>query len=115
MTVVYGIENCDTIKSARTWLEKNDIDYTFHDFKKNGISEEQLAAWVKQLGWETLLNRRSTTWRNLPDKQKINLDETRAIAIMKKQPTIIKRPVIEHEGRTHAGFSEAYYKHLFSK
>ena len=113
MTTLFGIENCDTVKRAKQWLDKHDIDYTFHDFRKDGIEEEQLAAWVKDLGWETLLNRRSTTWRNLPDKQKINLDEKKAISIMKKQPAIIKRPVIEHEGRVHSGFSEAFYKHLF--
>jgi len=114
MTILYGIANCDTVKSARKWLEKNEIEYSFHDFKTDGITEELLSAWVKHLGWETLLNRRSTTWRNLPDQQKINLDETKAIAIMKKQPSIIKRPVVDHDGRAHAGFSEAYYKHLFN-
>ncbi len=113
MTTVFGIESCDTVKRARQWFEKNELEYSFHDFRDDGITEEQLSEWVKELGWETLLNRRSTTWRNLPDKQKINLDETKAISIMKKQPTIIKRPVIEHDGRVHAGFSEAYFKHLF--
>jgi len=113
MTTLYGIKNCDTVVEARKWLDKNEISYEFHDLSNDGVPDKALDEWVKSIGWETLLNRRSTTWRKLPDHQKVNLDADKAKGIMQQQPTIIKRPVIEHATKCHAGFSDAFYKHLF--
>jgi arsenate reductase len=113
MTTLYGIKNCDTVRKARQWLEAQGIDYTFHDFRANGLESKDLRAWVKAVGWETLLNRRGTTWRQLPDKDKDGVDEKRAIDLMLAQPTLIKRPVLVHKKITHVGFKPAEYEALF--
>ena len=114
MIILYGIKNCDTIKKARKYLESHDIDYTFHDFRTDGVNEIQLRAWVKELGWEKLLNKRSTTWRNLPDETKQNMDEILALVVMEDQPTIIKRPVLEMADGVMVGFSEKQYDEAFA-
>ena len=113
MITLYGIPNCDTIKKARNWLEKNSIEYQFHDFKQASPTNKQLDNWIMQLGWEKLLNKRSTSWRNLSDKDKINIDHDRAIKIMLTQPVIIKRPVLEMNGNFHVGFTEKTYQDIF--
>jgi Spx/MgsR family transcriptional regulator len=110
--VVYGIPNCDTVRKARKWLDANGIDYTFHDFRKHGLDEQQLKRWVRELGWEALLNRRGMMWRKLPDSKKQDLDANKAIAIMLAEPAIIKRPVLDTGKQRHVGFSEADYKTL---
>jgi len=112
MIIMYGITNCDTIKKAQKFLENNGIDYEFHDFRKKGINPIQLRAWIKELGWEKLINKRSTTWRNLPDETKENMDETLALVIAEENPTIIKRPVLELEDKVLVGFSEKTYADL---
>ena len=109
---MYGIKNCDTIKKARKYLEANDIEYEFHDFRVDGLNPIQLRSWVKELGWEKLINKRSTTWRNLPDETKENMDETLALVVAEEQATIIKRPVLELEGGVMIGFSEKSYANL---
>ena len=106
MIIMYGIKNCDTIKKARQFLEKNNIEYEFKDFRDDGLNPIQLRAWVKELGWENVINKRSTTWRNLPDETKENMDETLAIVVAEDQPTIIKRPVLELPDQVLVGFSE---------
>ena len=106
---MYGIKNCDTIKKAKKWLESNHIDYEFHDFRSDGINPVQLRAWVAELGWQKLVNKRSTTWRNLPTESKENMDETLALFIMEEQPTLIKRPVLETSSGLLVGFSEKIY------
>ena len=113
MTTIYGISNCDTVRKARKWLEANGIEFDFHDFRKQGLDEKKLNAWVKELGWEVLLNKRGMMWRKLPDKQKENVDEKKAIAIMLAEPAIIKRPVLDLGKQRHVGFSEAEYTKLF--
>ena len=113
MTTLYGIPNCDTVRKARKWLTANGIDYTFHDFRKDGLDEKQLRRWVKELGWETLLNKRGMMWRKLPESKKENIDENKAIAIMLAEPAIIKRPVLDIGKSRHVGFTEADYKKLF--
>lgn len=115
MTTLYGIPNCDTIKKARKWLEKNGIEYQFHDFRKNGLDEKQLRKWVKELGWEVLLNRRGMTWRKLSDEQKESINEKNAITLMLEQPAMIKRPVLDLDGKIHVGFKEAEYQELFGE
>lgn len=114
MVNLYGIKNCDTVKKARNYLENNGIDYTFHDFREDGLNDVQLRAWVTKLGWEKLLNKRSATWRNLPQETKDNLSEVIALAVMEDQPTIIKRPVMETSTGVFIGFSEKTYDEIFS-
>jgi arsenate reductase len=114
MTTMYGIKNCDTIKKARRWLDDHNVAYEFHDYKKDGIDEKTLTTWSKKLGWETLLNRRGTTWRKLPDKVKNNVDEKSALKIMLEQPSIIKRPVLKQGSQYLVGFDAKEYQNLFS-
>ncbi len=95
---IYGIKNCDTMKKARAWLDKHHIAYIFHDYKTSSIDPQSLKRWMKTVGWETLLNRAGTTFRKLPDKDKSPMTESKAIALMLKQPSMIKRPVLELRG-----------------
>lgn len=113
MNTVYGIPNCDTIKKARKWLSDNAIEYTFYDYKKQGVPEKELKAWVKKLGWESLLNTRGTTWRKLDDETKNSVNEASAIRIMMDNPSIIKRPVLISNGVITVGFKSEIYKKLF--
>jgi arsenate reductase (glutaredoxin) len=106
---IYGIKNCDTMKKARAWLDGKGVAYHFHDYKTAGIDRGRLAAWAKAVGWETLLNRAGTTFRKLPDKDKEGLSEAKALALMLAQPSMIKRPVLEIDGRLLVGFKPAKY------
>lgn len=101
---IHGIPNCDTMKKARTWLEGQGIAHDFHDYKKAGISGEKLDAWADAVGWEVLLNKAGTTFRKLPDSDKAGIDRAKAIALMVEQPSLIKRPVLEHSGGVLVGF-----------
>ena len=113
MTTIYGIKNCDTMKKAFKWLDQHDIDYQFHDFKKAGLEEKQLRAWVKQVGWESLVNRRGTTWRKLDEAVKANIDEAGAVRVMLDNPSIVKRPVLELDGTLYVGFDALEYARIF--
>lgn len=101
MTItLYGIPNCDTVKKARAAVDSKGLAYTFHDFKKQGVPEKQLDAWIKALGWEALVNRKGTTWRKLDDATKASIvDAASARALMLAQASVIKRPVVEQDGR----------------
>lgn len=112
---LYGIPNCNTIKKARDWLNTHGIDYTFHDFKKQGITPTLLSNWLNQQSHSKLINRAGLTWRGLSEDIKNNLnDSTCAIALMLDKPSVIKRPVLEKDGRIlHVGFSETDYQLLF--
>lgn len=110
--VLYGIGNCDTVKKARAWLDARGIDYRFHDYKREGIDESRLRAWVEELGWEALLNRRGTTWRKLPEARRAHIDADAAIRIMLETPSIIRRPLLDTGRVRHAGFSETDYERL---
>jgi len=110
--ILYGISNCDTIRKARKWLTAKGADFQFHDFRKDGLEPKLLKQWVKQLGWETLLNRRGTTWRKLPEKTRDEIDENKAIKIMLESPTIIKRPVLVTGKKILVGFNEEQYQDL---
>ncbi|MGF2736060.1 ArsC family reductase [Marinobacter sp. DUT-1] len=101
---LYGIKNCDTVKKARKWLDDQGISYDFHDFKKDGLSSEKLSEWEQAIGWEPLLNRRGTTWRKLPDEVRDTISAQSAHDIMLENPSIIKRPVVEHDGDVFVGF-----------
>jgi len=107
---IYGIKNCDTMKKARAWLEKHGVDYAFHDYKTAGIERERLQRWEKKVGWATLLNRAGTTFRKLPDKDKNGLDADKAMALMLREPSMIKRPVLEAGGgKVLVGFKPEVY------
>lgn len=110
MTTLYGIPNCDTIKRARSWLDEHEVDYIFHNYRKDGLSAEMLETFEQQLGWETLLNRRGTTWRKLPEAEKDNINRERALALLLEHPAMIKRPILELGNQFHAGFSESQYQ-----
>ena len=107
---IYGIKNCDTMKKARVWLDKRGVKYSFHDYKAEGIDKERLAKWAKDAGWETLLNRAGTTFRKLADKDKENITEKKAIALMLAQPSMIKRPVLETGRKLLVGFKPEIYE-----
>ena len=112
--ILYGIPNCTTVKKARAWLAEHGHDVPFHDFKKQGVD----AAWLKQVarqtGWQALLNTRGTTWRKLTDTERTAAgNEAGALALMLAQSSLIKRPVLERDGRYHLGFTEADYAALF--
>jgi Spx/MgsR family transcriptional regulator len=93
---LYGIPNCDTVKRARAWLSAHAIDARFHDFKKDGVPGPRLASWLAALGWETVLNRRGTTWRRLDEEERAGVtDAASAERLMLAQPSLIKRPVVE--------------------
>lgn len=113
MPVLYGIKNCDTVKKARKWLDSQSIDYTFVDFREDGLNQEKVEAWLSQTDWTNLLNKRSTTFRNLSEDQKNSLSEQTMLPLVLEQPTLIKRPVLEHEGTLQIGFKAEQYQALF--
>ncbi len=113
-TVIYGISNCDTIKKARKWLSDNNIDADFHDYRKQGLDADWLQAAIETLGWENLLNKRGTTYRQLTDEQKDNLDAASAKALLLEYPAMIKRPLLVHEDKMYLGFNAATYAEIFA-
>ena len=110
---IYGIKSCDTMKKARTWLEDHGVDYTFHDYKADGIDKDSLERWTKEVGWDVLLNRAGTTFRKLPERERENVTEKKAIALMLEQPSMIKRPVLESAGKLIVGFKPEIYAKAF--
>ena len=104
MIRLYGIPNCDTVKKARAWLDARGTGYTFHDYKKEGADPAKLAAWSDAVGWETLLNRRGTTFRGLSEADKADIDRATALRLMVANPSLIKRPVVEYRGGVLVGF-----------
>ena len=110
----YGIKNCDTVRKALHWLEENQIEYQFCDYKKDGIDEKKLQQFVKKFGWQKVLNSKGTTFRKLSDTEKPT-DLLSAIALMQKQPSIIKRPIIEGDGIWLIGFDAGEYEKVFGK
>lgn len=112
MITIYGIKNCDTVKKARKWLDENGYDYYFHDFRQDGIETSIISKWVEHLGWEKVVNKRSTTWRNLSDKEKAISNNKQAVKILSVNPTLIKRPVVETKSGLLIGFKESEFKNL---
>jgi arsenate reductase len=108
-TTLYGIRNCDTVKKARAWLDAAGRPYDFHDYKVAGIDAAMLDSWVDRLGWEVLLNRAGTTFRKLPEADKADLDRDKAVALMLANPSMIKRPVLVHDGALTVGFAPDCY------
>lgn len=107
MLAIYGIKSCDTMKKAFTWLTEEGIEYHFHDYKKEGAVEARLRHWIDQLGWETVINRRGTTWRKLPQAQRDAMDTEGAVQAALDNPSLIKRPIIEQGTILLAGFDAA--------
>lgn len=114
-TTLYGIRNCDTVKKARDWLDREGIAYEFYDYKLKGIDAGLLKAWCKEFGWERILNRAGTTFRKLPEPEKQNLDSGKATKLMLAQPSMIKRPIIDTGSRRIVGFSPQLYGEAFGK
>lgn len=112
---VYGIKNCNTVKKALDWLKDHHIEYEFHDFKKLGVSESKLDEWASKTGWEALINRKGTTWRQLePERQKAIVSREEAFRLMQEKTSVIRRPVIENGGNIILGFDEAAYQKFFN-
>ena len=109
-TTLNGIPNCDTVKKARKWLEAQGIEHSFRDFKKDAPSADEIGGWADAAGWEVLLNKRGTTFRKLDEGDKADLSQEKAIALMVQHPSLIKRPVLEHEGGLLVGFKEPEWK-----
>jgi Spx/MgsR family transcriptional regulator len=111
---LYGIPNCDTVKKARAWLAEHGVEYDFHDYKKRGIDAARLDAWFAQIGWQALLNRSGTTWRKLDEAHKASITSAAAAsALMRAQPSVIRRPVIETKGVLLVGFDPLRYAEHF--
>jgi len=115
VATIFGIKNCDTMKKAFAWLDDHGVHYDFHDYKAAGIDVGKLKAWSKQVGWETLLNTRGTTWRKLSPAQQANLDESKALRLMVEIPSLIKRPVLENGSALVVGFIPERYSEAFRK
>ncbi len=110
---IYGIKTCDTMKKARDWLDAHGVAYAFHDYRAEGIDKARLERWVKELGWEKVLNRASTTFKALPESKKQTLDAAKAIALMLAEPTMIKRPVLDIGRARILGFKPDIYAAAF--
>ncbi len=110
MLKLYGIKNCDTMKKAFAWLDANGIAYSFHDYKKSGIDAGTLEQWEKSLGWETLLNRRGTTWRKLDAETQAGINREKALLLMQEQTSLIKRPVLDTGSQLLCGFDSGHWQ-----
>jgi Spx/MgsR family transcriptional regulator len=109
---LYGIKNCDTVKKAKRWLDDQNIAYEFHDFREDGLEQQQVSDWVSELGWETLVNKRSTTWKGLSDSAKASLNDQSVIVVILENPTLIKRPLLDTGNERHVGFKADQYQAL---
>ncbi|TDX89218.1 Spx/MgsR family transcriptional regulator [Neorhizobium sp. R1-B] len=110
---IYGIKNCDTMKKAREWLDRRGVTYDFHDYKIAGIERSSLEDWTSRAGWETVLNRAGTTFKKLDNADKAGLDRQKVIDLMAAQPSMIKRPVLEADGKLIVGFKPEIYEEAF--
>ncbi len=115
MITLYGIKNCDTIKKARNWLTDNGIEYKFHDVRADGIVAASIEQWIEQAGWETVLNRRGTTWRKLESSVQESTNRDNVSALLAEHPAMIKRPVLDIDGRITIGFKAENYQSIFEK
>ncbi len=113
MITLYGIKNCDTVKKARKWLDQHAVEYSFHDLREDGLERALAASWLDALPWETVVNKRSTTWKNLAPAQRENMDRDSALEAILEQPTLVKRPLLDIGQELHCGFSAASYQKIF--
>jgi arsenate reductase len=114
MVNIYGIKNCDTMKKALTWLEKNSVEFQFHDYKKVGVEQDSLVQWLEKKPWDELINQRGTTWRKLPDDSKTDIDNNKAVSLMLANTSLIKRPVLIVDNELYLGFKEDMYQKIFN-
>lgn len=114
MITLYGIKNCDTVKKARDWLAKNNVSYSFHDFRADGLDKTQVNNWIAELGLDTLVNKRSTTWKELDASTKTNFNEQNAAAVIVENPTLIKRPLLDTSTQKYVGFKDTEYSKIFN-
>lgn len=112
MLTMYGIKNCDTVKKARRWLEDNQVEYSFHDLRVDGVNNAQVKRWLEALGWESVINTRSTTWRQLADKDKAGLTNSTAVVLIAANPTLVKRPLLDTGKSFILGFKPEEYQRL---
>lgn len=115
MLEVYGIKNCNSVKQSLQWLDDNKVAYRFHDFKRESVTPAMLDVWLKAAGWETLLNRKGTTWRSLPEAVRTAIDAKSARALMLENPSIIKRPLIVNGNNVHCGFDAELFAERYPK
>lgn len=111
--ILYGIRNCDSVRKAHVWLSEHGLDYRFHDFRKDGLELDLLQNWADNAGWEILLNKRSTTWQSLSVTDQADLNAEKAVKLMLKHPTLIKRPVLVWDNKVLVGFKPDTYETLF--
>lgn len=107
--IVFGIKNCDTVRKARRWLDAHEVEYQFHDFRQHGLDKTTIEHWLQSVDWETLLNKRGTTWRKLDDPRKDSLNQATAVDLMLENPTLIKRPVVETDNGCLVGFKDTEF------
>lgn len=112
-TIIYGINNCDTMKKAMKWLDDHKVDYKFHNYKKDGIDKSVLQQAIDQHGWEIVINRNGTSWRTLPDEVRQSANAQSVIKLAEENPSLIKRPLMERMGHIVIGFDPKIYKELF--
>ena len=115
MIILYGIPNCDTVRKARQWLTEHNIEYRFHDLREDGLDTETLTRWFDTLGWEAVINRRSTSWKQLTPEQRESMNASQATTAAISQPTLVKRPVLDTGKSLHLGFTPATYQDIFKK
>ena len=113
VVTLYGIKNCDTVKKARKWLDAHGIDYRYHDFRDDGMEKTALQAWVRELGWETVVNRRSTSWKGLDASVRETMNDQSAMKAVLSHPTLVKRPLLDTGKQYFTGFSAASYEKIF--
>ena len=115
MVTLYGIKNCDTVKKARKWLDNRGVEYQFHDFRSDGLVADSVQEWLDELGWETLVNKRSTSWKQLSPEVRNGMNAESAKAAIMDQPTLIKRPLLDTGHSRFTGFSQQNYEKIFTK
>lgn len=113
MVTIYGLKTCDTTRAARKWLDAAGVAHAFHDVREEGLTKARVEGWIKRLGWEKVLNKASTTWRELPEAEKAGMDAKKAVALLLAHPTLVKRPVLDRDGDLTLGFRPAVYGELF--
>lgn len=114
MITLYGIPNCDTVKKARVWLEQNNVVFTFHDFRKDGLEPATVEDWCDRMDWETLVNKRSTTWKKIDADIRDGLNRDSVVALLVEYPTLIKRPVLDTPNTLEVGFKADLYQSIFA-
>ena len=114
MITLFGIKNCDTIKKARSWLTDQGIEYQFHDFRADGIDQDQIENWLQQADWQIVLNRRGTTWRKLDSNVQNSTDRDNVAALLTEHPAMIKRPILDIDGEITVGFKPDLYQSIFN-